>query len=128
MHARLRAARIALKLSQTELAKLGNISRVSQSLYETGERSPDARYLQAVADHGIDVGWVLTGEITRGLEEFRGMAVRAFVALDELERRADYQLPPVKARVEEFATQLDLVFRASPADAVMSMKRKRVSK
>lgn len=57
---RLREARGAL--SQAEFGRMGGVQRNAQAKYEAGERSPDARYLQALAAHGIDVVRLLTGQ------------------------------------------------------------------
>lgn len=58
---RLKAEREALGLSQQALAELCNVSARSQRNYESGERSPDAEYLGALAAAGADVLYVLTG-------------------------------------------------------------------
>ncbi|MBN3774877.1 helix-turn-helix transcriptional regulator [Burkholderia sp. Ac-20392] len=49
-------------LSQDEFATVGGVARRSQSAYESDERSPDATYLLAVREIGVDIGYVLTGE------------------------------------------------------------------
>nr|WP_080971059.1 transcriptional regulator [Burkholderia cepacia] len=41
---------------------MGGVARRSQSAYESDERSPDAAYLLAVREIGVDIGYVLTGE------------------------------------------------------------------
>ncbi|MEQ4541158.1 MAG: S24 family peptidase [Billgrantia sp.] len=58
----MKTERIKLSLSQEELAQLGGVSRRAQASYESGERSPRAEYLEAVALAGVDVGYVLTGQ------------------------------------------------------------------
>lgn len=58
---RLREERVRLNLSQDALAGAGGVQRRAQVNYESGERSPDSRYLSGVADLGIDVLYVLTG-------------------------------------------------------------------
>lgn len=59
---RLREERERLGFSQTDLAALAGASKNSQYNYEKGERSPDTAYLVAVAAHGVDVLYVVTGE------------------------------------------------------------------
>lgn len=59
---RLAEARKALGLSQQALAERTGISARSQRNYESGERSPDADYLAALAAAGADVLYILTGE------------------------------------------------------------------
>lgn len=59
---RLKAERSRLSMSQTELAAIGGVGKTTQINYEKGVRSPDASYLAAVAEAGVDVLYVLTGE------------------------------------------------------------------
>lgn len=49
-------------LNQTAMAELGGVKRNTQSIYETGERAPDAVYLARIAEHGANVAWIVTGE------------------------------------------------------------------
>lgn len=49
-------------LSQTAFGEVGGVTKKSQMLYESGERSPDALYLAAIADTGINITYVLTGQ------------------------------------------------------------------
>ncbi len=58
---RLRDERKRLGLSQEALAALGGVKLNAQSNYENGKRAPDSVYLEAIALHGIDVGYLLTG-------------------------------------------------------------------
>lgn len=58
---RLREERERRRLNQTEFAALGGVKRVSQHLYEQGERFPDVRYLQRLIDQGVDVRYLLFG-------------------------------------------------------------------
>jgi len=59
--ARLREEREALGVNQTDFAQIGGVQRRAQVNYEAGDRSPDAAYLAAVAEAGVDVLYVLTG-------------------------------------------------------------------
>lgn len=59
--ARLREERLRLGLSQEEFAAIGGVLRRAQSHYESDERSPDAKYLSAVAELGVDLLYVLRG-------------------------------------------------------------------
>jgi len=65
MHLRLREERERLGLSQTEFGKIGGVTKKTQMLYESGERSPDMVYLAAVAEAGVDILYVVTGERSR---------------------------------------------------------------
>ncbi len=58
---RLRAERERLKMTQTEFGKIGGVTKKTQALYEHGERTPDAGYLVAIAEHGADYVYILSG-------------------------------------------------------------------
>ncbi len=58
---RLKSERKALGLSQEALAEKCSISGRSQQNYESGQRSPDADYLAALASAGADINFILTG-------------------------------------------------------------------
>ena len=58
---RLRQERERLCLSQSLFAGKVGVSRMTQGNYETGKRSPDALYLWAAHESGVDVGYVVTG-------------------------------------------------------------------
>lgn len=59
---RLKEARELLGLSQQAIADKCGIAARSQRNYESGERSPDAVYLAAIAAVGVDIRYVVTGE------------------------------------------------------------------
>lgn len=59
---RLKEERERLGFNQTEFAAKAGASKNSQYNYEKGERSPDASYLAAVAEQGVDVLYVITGQ------------------------------------------------------------------
>lgn len=58
---RLRQERERLCLSQSLFAGKVGVSRMTQVNYESGKRSPDALYLSAASESGVDVGYVVTG-------------------------------------------------------------------
>jgi transcriptional regulator with XRE-family HTH domain len=60
-HERLKEERKRLGLNQTEFAVLGGVTVDSQGNYERGSRKPDSAYLEALATHGVDVGYLFTG-------------------------------------------------------------------
>ncbi|AIO49362.1 helix-turn-helix family protein [Burkholderia cepacia] len=64
----MRDERLRIGLSQDEFATVGGVARRSQSAYESDERAPDAAYLLAVREIGVDIGYVLTGERFAGGE------------------------------------------------------------
>lgn len=59
--ARLREERERLGKGQGAFGELGGVTRNSQQAYEAGRRAPDAAYLAQVADHGVDIGYVIAG-------------------------------------------------------------------
>lgn len=63
---RLREQREVLGLSQAAMAEKCGIAARSQRNYESGERSPDADYLAALAGIGGDVIYILTGQRAGG--------------------------------------------------------------
>ena len=58
---RLKEERKRLGLNQTDFAALANVGQIAQVNYENGKRNPDSKYLQAIADAGADVQYILTG-------------------------------------------------------------------
>nr|WP_207198518.1 helix-turn-helix transcriptional regulator [Pseudomonas sp. TH34] len=66
---RLKEERERLGFSQTEFAAVAGASKNSQYNYEKGDRSPDADYLAAVAERGVDILYVVTGERKRQAAE-----------------------------------------------------------
>lgn len=61
-HERLREERKRSGLTQSDLAEIGGVQKNAQSLYESGARKPDSDYLQAIAQAGIDVAYVILGK------------------------------------------------------------------
>ncbi len=62
--ARLREERERLGLSQRVFGEIGGVEPNAQGKYESGDRTPKADYLAAVANKGVDVLYVLTGSRT----------------------------------------------------------------
>lgn len=58
---RIREERVRLNFSQAAFAGRVGVHRRTQINYEKGDRKPDTDYLQALAESGVDVGYVLTG-------------------------------------------------------------------
>ena len=64
---RLREIRKGMNLTQADFGALAGVTVTAQLNYEKGTRNPDTAYLAALAGHGVDVGYLLTGErIPRG--------------------------------------------------------------
>ncbi|UXY16703.1 helix-turn-helix domain-containing protein [Chitiniphilus purpureus] len=58
---RLRAERERVGLNQKEFGAIGGVSKTTQLNYEADERHPDTKYLDAIAAHGVDLVFLLTG-------------------------------------------------------------------
>lgn len=59
--ARLKEERERKGMNQADFAALGGVGKLAQLRYEKGDRSPSAEYLDLIAGHGVDVGYLLTG-------------------------------------------------------------------
>lgn len=93
---RLREERERFGWNQEELGQLGGVNRNTQGKYEKGERSPDTGYLAAVAEKGVDVLYVITGERkpqapgslsageARLVERYRLMSIEARATIDSV--------------------------------------------
>lgn len=57
---RLKEERTRLKISQSELARVGGISKRTQINYESNKHAPNINYLAAV-EKLIDIQYVITG-------------------------------------------------------------------
>ncbi len=87
---RLREERARLGLNQADLAAIGGVAKTSQFNYEKGDRSPDADYLAAVAEKGVDVLYVVTGQ--RALAQGEGFTAEEAQLVDR------YRIMPAEAR------------------------------
>lgn len=112
MWKRLREERERLGMSQTALGEIGGVLEQAQIKYESGARKPDAGYLAAVAEVGIDVLYVITGarsspgaEIGRESAEMkldRGKLCEAIEAVQSAIDAVDVEVSPVgQARLIE---------------------------
>jgi transcriptional regulator with XRE-family HTH domain len=80
---RIREERQRLGVSQAILAQRLGVHRKTQVNYELGQRKPDTDYLEALAREGVDVGYVLTGESRREVEQvYSNILDSLMVALD----------------------------------------------
>jgi len=59
---RLRIEREKTGLNQADFGAWGAVSRNTQYNYESGARKPDTGYLQKLAEHGVDVLYILTDQ------------------------------------------------------------------
>ncbi|UZJ58795.1 XRE family transcriptional regulator [Pseudomonas sp. KU26590] len=58
---RLRQERNRLKLSQSAMGAIGGVETNAQGNYENGTRSPKADYLLRIAQAGVDLNYVMSG-------------------------------------------------------------------
>lgn len=64
---RLWQERNRLGWTQTEMARRGGVGISTYSSYEAGNSSPKAENLQLWASHGVDVLFVITGEVASNM-------------------------------------------------------------
>lgn len=80
---RLREVRKSRGLNQAEFAELGGVKKDAQMNYENGSRKPDSDYLQAIANAGIDVQYLLTGQTsTQDLSKDENDLLAGYRSLD----------------------------------------------
>ena len=89
---RLKEERERLGFSQTEFSAVAGASKNSQYNYEKGERSPDANYLAAVADKGVDILYVVTGERKPKAADSISVEALEFIGVFEQVGDADRQV------------------------------------
>ena len=102
-------------MSQQALAQACGISRQQQQSYESGALGPDAQYLHALADAGLEVVYLTTGEFPSPLP--KGMDRRTFAFLDNYRNCS----PEVQAEI-----QLALMIAAAPGHALREQEAARV--
>ena len=86
---RLREARAELRYDQIRFAQLGGVKKNSQINYEAGRTAPPVDYLLRLAEHGVDIGYVLTGQRSDGsLSLEQELLFEAFGQLSSREREA----------------------------------------
>lgn len=59
---RIREERQRLGKNQTDFGGAGGVTKKTQMLYESGDRSPDASYLSDIATYGADIQYIVTGQ------------------------------------------------------------------
>jgi transcriptional regulator with XRE-family HTH domain len=103
---RIREERERLKLTQRAFGEIGGVEPNAQGKYESGERWPKADYLAAVAQRGVDVLYVLTGERSARTADPLGEEEAALLAR--------YRTLPQAAR-QAFTAMMDAVAALVPA-------------
>lgn len=84
---RLRDERIRLGLSQTAFGNYGGVRKNTQSKYESNERAPDALYLANVAQHDVDVQYVITGVRKAEADDDVAELLRKWIQLSPHQRK-----------------------------------------
>jgi transcriptional regulator with XRE-family HTH domain len=106
---RLRSERNRLKLSQTQVAIAGGVSKTTQVAYEADTHVPDLTYLTRVEDVGLDKIFLITGITTSAFveKEFDWILLGEICeALIEWAGENGVQIPPHK-----FSDLLRLLYR-----------------
>jgi len=91
---RLRQERVRLGLTQAELGRIGGVKTPTQSMYERSASSPTWDYLDAVAQAGVDISYVVFGKKSSAYQFLDENIVRA--ALQAL-RNVSKELDPSRA-------------------------------
>lgn len=78
--------------NQAEFAAFAGVAKTSQFNYEKGDRSPDAAYLAAVAEKGVDILYVVTGmatpQVVEGFTAQEDKLVNQYRVLTEADQAA----------------------------------------
>jgi transcriptional regulator with XRE-family HTH domain len=86
---RLRAQRLSKSLNQKDFAEIGGIQRNAQIAYEGGKKLPSVEYLYRLAGHGVDIGYIITGQHYDGATGLDEQAfLRHFNALSDDQKTA----------------------------------------
>lgn len=89
-----------LGMSQDQLGAIARQSRKSVLRYESEERAPDAPFLEAIAAHGADVLYILTGRREQpALEDIKTLTAAIEVIEEALAKRRATLQPDKKAEV-----------------------------
>jgi transcriptional regulator with XRE-family HTH domain len=97
--ARLREERTRFGLNQEDFGAFGGVTRNSQQAYEAGRRAFDISYLAHLADRGVDIGYVMTGD--RSLPKDERPAELSLITMR-------VAMPPQPALAQMFAAVLQV--------------------
>lgn len=82
-----------LGLTQEAFSALAGLKKNSQIKYEKGTTAPTVEYLLRWADHGVDIGYVMTGlRVEKGTGPEETVLLQSFGKLGNRERQALVQL------------------------------------
>lgn len=89
-------------MTQRDLAEKTSIAKNTQLNYEKGARKPDSDYISAIAQAGVDVLYVLTGQRTprkeEGLDEREKSLLDNYRSLQEGDKAAMQRLSDALAQ------------------------------
>ncbi|QIL81827.1 helix-turn-helix transcriptional regulator [Diaphorobacter sp. HDW4A] len=100
---RLRDERERLEMTQDQFAELGGVGKRALVYYEKNERSPDAAFLAAVAQVGVNVLYVLTGVHAPGVKAESPLAPDEKIMLDNYRHAPDGVKSGIKTTLGAFA-------------------------
>lgn len=81
---RLKEERKRIGMNQTDFAAAGGVQKRAQVSYEQDERAPNLEYLALLSKVGVDIIYVLTGELgAAALGDSERLLITGFRALDE---------------------------------------------
>lgn len=104
---RLRDERIRTRKNQVDFAELGGARKSSQINYEAGKTAPSVEYLLRLEQHGVDIGYVLTGRRSDGgFSADQGLLFDLFGKLSARERDAVMHLMMILAGQTVTADQI----------------------
>lgn len=90
---RLREERLKAFSKQSEFADWGGVKTNSQVNYEAGRTPPTVEYLYRLAEHGVDIGYILTGRRNDGtLSPSMELFLELFDKLSEREREGVFAM------------------------------------
>jgi transcriptional regulator with XRE-family HTH domain len=118
--ARLRELRDAMDLTQEEFAAIAakagarGATRQSQRLYEKGKRLPDAAYLKAIADVGVDALYILTGQRTGNAAPAPALSEGDRILLDNFHAAPKQVQAGIKTTLGAFAPAPGLARKRPP--------------
>lgn len=102
---RLKEERERLGFSQTELGLRLGVSRGTQKNYELGANSLDLRYVAALAEHGVDSTYILTG--LRSSAPGQGFSSDETELVDLYRRLPDEDRKTIRRIVRSMAAEAD---------------------
>ncbi|KFC07096.1 DNA-binding repressor [Trabulsiella guamensis ATCC 49490] len=79
---RLKEERERTGLTQEEFGEIGGVKKLAQHRYEKGKRSPNAIYLAYLASAGVDVLYILTGQITSNMSGISEKTIVNYFVID----------------------------------------------